>query len=219
MELIRKYVVGRLPSPVPKELEVPQQGPGVGDGAEQEVKEEEGASGTGDVDGAGGERVGGGVELLGDSMQDSVQDSVQGTAQDSAQDSAIQGTPAQGATEATVQSPTLDSKPTPPLAHAPPHDTPSAHPAPPAPPSTHRIAALKSRHAEIYAHRLVPAMASRDLLPSIGKLARDMLRSADEKVGIAIGTYNTVRPLCLCTVGCDGRRGADVFLGGRWIGI
>jgi hypothetical protein len=60
------------------------------------------------------------------------------------------------------------------------------------PTSTHRIETLKARQAEIYAHRLVPAMASRDLLPEIGKLARDMLRSADEKVGIAIGTYNTV---------------------------
>lgn len=60
------------------------------------------------------------------------------------------------------------------------------------PTSTQRIDSLKARQAEMYAHRLVPAMASRDLLPGIGKLARDMLRSADEKVGIAIGTYNTV---------------------------
>lgn len=82
--------------------------------------------------------------------------------------------------------------------------TPSAEPSPAkadpsavdlAPTSVERVESLKARQAEMYAHRLVPAMASRDLLPEIGKLARDMLRSADEKVGIAIGTYNTVRTL------------------------
>lgn len=72
--------------------------------------------------------------------------------------------------------------------------------------STQRIDTLKARQAEMYAHRLVPAMASRDLLPEIGKLARDMLRSADEKVGIAIGTYNTV-----CLLIFFSRPRADVF--------
>lgn len=66
--------------------------------------------------------------------------------------------------------------------------------------SAERLTGLRARHEDMYAHHLVPAMASRQLLPEIGKLARDMLRSADEKVGIAIGTYNTVRSCSLAVV-------------------
>ncbi|KAJ9104776.1 hypothetical protein QFC19_003917 [Naganishia cerealis] len=64
---------------------------------------------------------------------------------------------------------------------------------PPSPANgSQQVQLLKTRQTNMYASNLVPAMASRTLLPAIGKLAREMLRSADEKVGIAMGTYNTV---------------------------
>lgn len=80
--------------------------------------------------------------------------------------------------------------PNPSFQHLPPPPPTSFPPGPST--SAERLTGLKARHEDMYAHHLVPAMASRQLLPEIGKLARDMLRSADEKVGIAIGTYNTV---------------------------
>ncbi|KAJ9125115.1 hypothetical protein QFC22_000068 [Naganishia vaughanmartiniae] len=87
-------------------------------------------------------------------------------------------------TESVPPTATVDQQPT----------SIDANPPPTPPPTngTHQMQLLKTRHAQMYAHDLVPAMASRALLPEIGKLAREMLRSADEKVGIAMGTYNTV---------------------------
>jgi hypothetical protein len=255
--LIRKYVVRRLPSPVPEELEVPlpvippqgkldsgeikgtADGDGESHGGEMKMEPSNGAAvgagvNSGDVaevnchstttTNGQADPVPGGktTDVDSNGPQEGESTVPPDSATDDSADVPVQPVPNRGE-DSTLQEPATPTIPLvetaramdvasangrdekPPIAAAgyvppslngiQPQQSPTkaiSAPGELAPTSTQRIDALKARQAEMYAHRLVPAMASRDLLPGIGKLARDMLRSADEKVGIAIGTYNTV---------------------------
>jgi hypothetical protein len=182
LELIRKYVAQRLPSPVPRALQ---------EALSVKVLSKDGVKAPASViDGQTTNGEGTGTEpprlMEGPSIGSRLQEFLN-----------------QGSTdkpvESTANQTTSDLSR---LMNGLPESNGYPHHSAPQQPGGQRIDTLKTRQAEMYAHNLVPAMASRALLPEIGKLARDMLRSADEKVGIAIGTYNTVRSagLVLCGV-------------------
>jgi hypothetical protein len=88
-------------------------------------------------------------------------------------------------------------------------------------PSRH-VDAIPEAHTDISGNgqtsgnRLYSVKLTSNMLPQIGQLARDVLRGADEKVGIASGCYNTVsprRPNRTCIVLHD--RSTDTF--DRWM--
>lgn len=178
LELIRKYVAQRLPSPVPRALQ---------EALSVKVLSKDGSKAPAAASANDGQTTNGaeGSEppklMEGPSIGARLQDFLnQGPGGDK---------PVESTTNATTSDLSRLMNGLPESNGYPPHHS---YPAQQQPGGGQRVDTLKTRQAEMYAHNLVPAMASRALLPEIGKLARDMLRSADEKVGIAIGTYNTV---------------------------